>query len=273
VVAEKINADDGNLDLWVYDLERHSVGRLTSTAAPDSRPVWSADGTRVAFSSKRAEVFDVYVKRVDSTDPERPLITSPGDKLVEHWSADGKYMSATVLRSGLWVYPLDASGKPWMVRASQTVENWQSEFSPDGKWLAYVSNESGRDEVYVRPYPGLAPRTQITKDGGTQPAWSRTGRELFYTDYVPALAEAGGHASFSVLTVPVTLTPAFSAGPPRMLFKGPYTGSAVTRGYDVTSDGQRFILAQQLERPPTKATQISLVQNWTEELKARVPAK
>src|SRR6185436_8772012 len=102
-------------------------------------------------SSKRGSVYDVYVKTVDTTEPEKPLVTGAGDKLVESWSANGKYLSGTVLRSGLWIYPLETPEKAWMVREDPKSQNWQSEFSADGKWLAYMSTESGKPEVYVEP--------------------------------------------------------------------------------------------------------------------------
>jgi Tol biopolymer transport system component len=248
VVAEKVNADDGNVDLWVYDLERGSIGRLTSTTAPDSRPVWSADGTRVAFSSKRGTVFDVYVKSVDSTDPERPLITTPGDKLVEHWSADGKYMSATVLRSGLWVYPLDPSEKPWMVRASQTVENWQSEFSPDGKWLAYMSRESGNPEVYVEPIPATGSRWQVSTHGGAQPHWRKQGRELLYLSTDRLLMAMPVTPDGVQKSTPV---PLFHISVPDLLGSGDYT---------IAPNGNRIVVNTFISDPVIPP--IDVVVNW-----------
>jgi eukaryotic-like serine/threonine-protein kinase len=180
VVAEKVNADDGNDDVWMYDLDRHAVTRLTSTAAPDTHPTWSPDGRRVAFSSKRGTLYDVFVKTVDTTEPEQPLVTGPGDKLVENWSTNGKYLSGTLLRSGLWIFPLDPAEKPWLVRANTKIEKWQSEFSPDGKWLAYMSYESGSPEVYVEPIPATGARWQVSTRGGAQPHWRNHGRELLY---------------------------------------------------------------------------------------------
>jgi serine/threonine protein kinase len=248
VVAEKVNADDGNVDLWVYDLERRSVGRLTSAAAADARPVWSADGTRVAFSSKRGSVFDVYAKSVDSTDPERPLITGPGDKLVEHWSADGKYLSGTVLRSGLWVYPIDPSEKPWMVRASQTIENWQSEFSPDGKWLAYMSRESGNPEVFVEPIPATGARWQVSTHGGAQPHWRTQGRELLY------LSTDG-----LLMAVPVTAGE-FQKSSPMALFHISVPDLIGSGDYTISPDGKRIVVNTFISDPVIPP--IDVVVNW-----------
>jgi Tol biopolymer transport system component len=144
------------------------------------------------------------------------------------------------------------------------------DLSPDGRWLAYASDEFNRSEVYVQPYPGPGPRKQVSTDGGTGPAWSRDGRELFYT-IVPT---TGGQAAPTrMMTVPVTLGPTFTAGAPRLLFEGRYGATAVIRSYDVTADGRRFLMVQQKERPALAVSAMILVQNWLEEVKARVPVK
>ncbi len=248
IVAEKVN-EDGNVDLWLYDLERHAVTRLTSTAAPDSRPTWSADGRQIAFSSKRGTVYDVYVKTVDTTEPEKPLVTGPGDKLVESWSSNGKYLSGTVLRSGLWIYPLDGIEKPRLVRASQRIENWQSEFSPDGKWLAYMSYESGTPEVYVEPIPATGARWQVSTHGGAQPHWRNQGRELLYvgTDGI-------------LMVVPVTAggweksaaTPLFHFTVPDLIGNGDYT---------ISPDGSRIVVNTFISDPVVPP--IDVLVNWT----------
>ena len=139
------------------------------------------------------------------------------------------------------------------------------EISPDGRWLAYQSNESGQPQIYVRPFPnvdtGLWP---ISVNGGTRPVWARSGRELFYLD--------GARA---VTSVPVQTAPNFTAGTPAKLFDGPYFTAFANRTYDVTPDGQRFLMIKESngtdERPPSP--RIILVQNWFEELKRLVPTK
>ena len=141
------------------------------------------------------------------------------------------------------------------------------EFSPDGRWLAYMSAESGRPEVYVQPYPGPGARTVVSTEGGREPAWSRDGRELFYTT-VPS---ADGH--IKMMAVAVSSTTEFRAGAPRTLFEGRYVWSNPIRMYDVAPDGKRFLMVQDVERPPMKPTHMILVQNWFEELKRRVPTK
>ena len=143
------------------------------------------------------------------------------------------------------------------------------DLSPDGRWLAYVSNQTGRVEVYVQPYPGAGLRQQISVDGGTAPAWSRDGRELFYMT-APSL---GGQAALTkMMVVPIQLKPTFTAGTPRMLFEGRYGLTANIRGYDVAPDG-RFLMVQQKDRPATRVADMVIVQNWIEELKQKVRPK
>jgi Tol biopolymer transport system component len=133
-------------------------------------------------------------------------------------------------------------------------------FSPDGRWLAYTSDESGRTEVYVQPYPGPGGKWQISTQGGTEPAWNPQGGELFY------------RSGERMMAVEVTTEGTFSAGAPRILFEGPYVPTPVTfPNYDVSPDGQRFLMLKAGEQGQT-ATQINVVQNWFEELKQRVPA-
>jgi hypothetical protein len=169
----------------------------------------------------------------------------------------------------IWVLPLQGDRRPRAIIQTRFSEAYP-DFSPDGRWLAYASDESGRGEVYVQPYPGPGPRQQVSTDGGTAPAWSRDGRELFYT----TTQTLGGQATLTkMMVVPVAWRPTFTAGAPRMLFQGRYGASAIVRGYDVTSDARRFLMVQQKERPAASAADMILVQNWFEELKARVPTK
>ncbi len=247
VVAEKVNPD-GNVDLWLYDLDRHSVARLTSTAAGDSRPTWSADGRQIAFSSKRGSVYDVYVKTVDTTEPEKLLVTGPGDKLIESWSSNGKYLSGTVLRSGLWIYPLDRSERPRLVRASTRIENWQSEFSPDGKWLAYMSSESDGPEVYVEPIPATGARWQVSTHGGGQPHWRNQGRELLYVSTDGLLMSVPLTAGGWEKSEPTSL---FHMSVPDLIGNGDYT---------VSPDGNRIVINMFISDPVVPP--VDVVVNW-----------
>ena len=131
--------------------------------------------------------------------------------------------------------------------------------SPDGRWLAYTSNEPGRIEVFVQPFPGSGGRSQISIDGGTEPVWSRDGRELFFL------------SGDKMMAVQITTAPTFKAGTPRLLFEGRYVfGPNGVAAYDVAADGQRFLRVQPMH-PDPPLNQIQVVLNWTEELKRLVP--
>ena len=146
----------------------------------------------------------------------------------------------------------------------QTAANEMSpEFSPDGRWLAYVSSESGRNEVYVQPYPGPGERHLISTTGGEQPAWGGSGRELFYV-------QAGASGSRTLMSVRIRTAPAFLAGTPETLFESGDLQSNWGRNYDVAPDERRFLLTLRKEQPRAPA-QMILVQNWFEELKRLVP--
>ena len=137
-------------------------------------------------------------------------------------------------------------------------------FSPDGHWLAYVSDESGRDQVYVQPYPGPGGRTVISIDGGTEPMWSPDGRELFYRD------------GAAMMAVTIETDPPLTVGTPQRLFEGPYVVSPHVPVYDVASDGKRFLMVKQgaaTDDTAVQAAQIILVQNWHQELKRLVPTR
>jgi Tol biopolymer transport system component len=179
------------------------------------------------------------------------------------------FQRAPATGADIWMLSLgdpDRTTRPFVQTAAN--ERWP-EFSPDGRWVAYASDESGRDEVYVQPYPGPGSRHPISAGGGAQPAWARNGRELFFT--VPDATVASDLNK--VMVVDVTTTPTFKAGVPRPLESVVHFTNPI-RAYDVSADGQRFITVRDNDRPsePPPA-QMILVQNWLEELKQRVPTR
>ena len=249
IVAEKISSDDHNIDLWLYDVARGTVARLTSDPAPDVRPTWSPDGRRVAFSSKRGS-FHIYTKSVDTTEAEQPLVTFPGEKIIEHWSPDGRYLSATIRRSGLWIIPVDSSKeKPWRLRAGDRNETWQSEFSPDGRWLAYSSVQPENPEVYVEPFPPTGARWQISTHGGAEPHWRHGGKELLYLSTDDMLMSA-------------SLTPGgWQDSTPRPLFRLSVPDLTGSNDYAVSPDGQRIVVNTFIADPVIPP--IEVIVNWT----------
>jgi serine/threonine-protein kinase len=261
----------GDRNIWVHDLARGTLTRLTSEAR-NARAIWTADGTRVTYGSASGGVETLFWKPADGSGPAERLATSDYQQSASSWSPDGQTLAFVLTPStgnDIWTLSLSGDRQPRPILQTRYNEAYP-DFSPDGRWLAYASNESGRSEVYVEPYPGPGARQPISTDGGTAPAWSRDGRELFFT----TTQTAGGQATpTKMMVVPVALRPTFSAGAPRMLFEGRYGATAAIRPYDVTADGRRFLMVQQKERPVVSVSNMVLVQNWFDELKARVPTK
>jgi hypothetical protein len=251
LAAERYDSQFGKSDVWVYDLARGSALQLTSGDAPDVRPTWSPDGRRIAFSSRRRDTFDIYVKTVDAADSEQLVDASPGDKLVDHWSPADKTLAVTVTRSGLWTFPLAPGAKPTLVRGSTGTDPWQSEFSPDGRWIAYVSSERPTPDVFVEPVPSTGERWQVSGQGGSDPHWRGDGRELIY------LAPDG-----RLLGVSITPGPRWHAGAPYVLFR--VTVPELLGPTDVTlsRDGRFIVVNTLLEAPHVPP--IHVIVNWTQ---------
>jgi Tol biopolymer transport system component len=189
------------------------------------------------------------------------------------WSADGNHL-AVVNYSGDIVILSQSGGRtsatPWLsTPAYEQYPMW----SPDGRWLAYSSNDSGKSEVYVQPYPGPGPRVQISRGGGVSPVWSRDGREIFYAQGNSRGTADIDHPIVSIMAAPITLTPTITAGTPHKLFEGPYAITGQARGFDVSPDGKRFLMVLPEEHLPRPATEITIVQNWFEELRRLVAIK
>jgi dipeptidyl aminopeptidase/acylaminoacyl peptidase len=250
VAAERLNRDDSNSDIWVYGVKQPSEARLTNNDAPDVKPAWSPDGRRIAFSSKRGALFHVFTKQVDSTEPEQPLvITTAGDKFLEDWSADGRYMSGTVLGSGLWVMPLTSGEAPRQIRENLRAPTWQSEFSPDGHWLAYMSEESGDPEVYVEPFPGTGSRWQISTRGGAEPHWRGDGRELLYL---------GADGFLMSMMVPDS---GWQHARPRPLFRVDVPDLGGSGDFAVSPDGELLVVNTFIADPVVPPVEV--VVNWS----------
>jgi Tol biopolymer transport system component len=252
---------------WVFDTGRGTLTRLTHEGEVGSFLLWTPDGQRIAFNQLLGtyDRQNVLWQPADGSAPPEVLARDAG--VLCSWSPDGQRF-ATVKAGDIWAATLDGS-KATLQRVTDTPHGEaHPEFSPDGRWLAYTSDESGRLEVYVQPWPGPGPRQQVSVDGGWSPAWNPSGREIFFlSQSVP-----GPRFCRAMMVVDVKLEPTLQLGRPRTLFEwaGRCPLSAPIRSYDVAPDGQRFFKTQGLPAPEeAPVTHIHLVQNWLEEVKAR----
>jgi serine/threonine-protein kinase len=248
-VALTITGSGGNRDVWVYEPARDILTRITSGEAAEFGPLWTADGRRLIYSSEQP-VFDLYSRAADAGTPETPLLVGSSDKYAGSLSPDGKLLAfwlSAPAGSEIWLLPVDGTGKARPLLQSR-YSTLHPAFSPDGRWLAYDSDESGRREVYLQSYPDLGRfRRQISTSGGLNPHWTRGGRELVY------------RTGDSVFAAGVE-TATGETGRPVFLFAGSYVES----GYAVTPDGQRFLM---IKVPPESAPRrVEVVLNWFEEM-------
>jgi Tol biopolymer transport system component len=251
-----VAAGDPDSDIWILDLARGSWDRLTSGGI-NWVPVWSSDGERIAFASNRSGPINIFWTPTDRSSPAQqltelltwpsPLCPSPDGRTLiieEQGQATGNDIS---------VLPLTGDRKPRPFLHTPANET-EARLSPDGGWIAYQSNESGRNEVYVAAYPGPGGRWQVSTDGGSAPVWSRDGRELFY--------RGGGN----LMAAGVETRPKFRAGLPKPLFKLTNLGD-----YDVAPDGQRFVMVRSRAEEDAPRS-VAVVLGWFDDLKRRAPA-
>jgi Tol biopolymer transport system component len=266
LVAVTITGQDSQV--WLYDLSRETLTRLTFEGNTNFNPSWTPDGKRMAFqSNKEGSAGNLFWQLADGSGGLERLTNSEYNQVPHSWSPDGQLLAFVEVNptTGLdiWVLPMGDPRTPGLAKAQPFIRTPFDEggprFSPDGRWLAYISDESGRFEIYVQPYPGPGGRRQVSTEGGTEPVWNPNGRELFYR---------GGD---KMMAVDIVTQPTFSAGKPRMLFEGQYVPAPVTfSNYDVSPDGQRFLMIKANEQE-SAPTQINVVLNWFEELKQKVP--
>ena len=229
----------GAPDIWVYDLARGASTRLTNGPGRNARPVWSPDGNRIVFTSDRGGVFQLIIKPASGAGDERVLRTSKLTILANDWSHDGRLLlfeeTDAKRKNHLWYLSMDGEPKPTQYLQDEFNER-AGQFSPDHKFVAYVSDQSGGNEVYVSSFADAnALRVPISHGGGTQPRWRQDGKELLYFS-----------GDGNLMSVDVTLASIFKAGVPKVLFKAPIFEGGLSGGsaenWDVSPDGQRFLL-------------------------------
>src|SRR5271157_62385 len=255
--------DDQESQVWLYDLSRETLTRLTFEGNTNLAPAWTPDGKQISFQSNKTGSANIYWQPVDGSSGMERLTSGDITQVPSSWTPDGKFLAyiepSPITGYDIWLLRLsDRKAQPFL----QTQFNEACpRFSPDGHWLAYVSDGSGRYEVYVQLFPGPGGKYQISTEGGTEPVWNPKGRELFY--------RSGG----KMMAVDIATQPSFSAGKPKVLFEGHYQPTPLTfPNYDVSADGQRFLMLKPVEAGEGAPTQINVVLNWFEELKRRVPA-
>ena len=265
-VAVTITSDDDrNADIWVIDAERGSRTRLTSAAEADRIPVWTPDGDRVTFASARdGTANSLYSIPSDGSGTAERLTEADSNQGPTSWSPDGSTLAFYDVGGTRDIFTVTPGEEP--VRFLETsFREHGPVFSPDGQWLAYTSDETGRFEVYLTPYPGPGGKTPISVAGGRSPIWRADGRELFY------------RRGDDLFAVAIATSPSLRVGAPELLFTGSFVRERSNQGasnYDVAPDGQRFLMLSGIDQdggadaPPP---QITVVLNWFEELKERGP--
>ena len=266
-----IEVEGPSHDLYVYDFDRAVLANIT-TDGVSHWPLWSPDGTQLGYRSGPMGHFTLWQVPADRSRAPQQVPATGVAQSAESWSPDGRTILYTAAGQGIpasiVAARLDGDHQAELVDKQKTAEG-SPKFSPDGHWLAYCSNESGKPQVYVQAFPGPGAKIQISNDGGTDPVWKRTGGELYYRN------------GDSMMAIAVSTTPAFKAGRPQELWKGHYSHGmssscgppgATSSNYDVTTDAKRFLMIKDEDQDRATSRQIVVVQSWADELR-RLSAK
>jgi Tol biopolymer transport system component len=240
---------NGDTDLWILDTERGVPRPFTFEPGADALGVFSPDGRQIVYvSDRRADVWEMFVRPVDGTSREVNVLESAENIQTDDWTAHGQFIlySMQSVKTGydVWALPFEGPRTPVPI-ARTPFSELDGRFSPNGRWVAFASNETGRFEVYVQPFPGPGTKAQISIGGGQSPRWRRDGRELFY-------AAPDGR----LMSVTTTLgDQEIQHAPPRSLFTLP---QSMIGSFEASADGQRFLIVTELGPPPP----ISVILNW-----------
>ena len=270
-IALDVTDNTGSQQVALYDIARATLSRFTFEGTFNQYAAWTPDGRSVSFTSNKTGALRIFWQAADGSGGLEPLTDTTTVDVPFSWSPDGRSLAFIGVREAgaqIWILNLD-DHSPGAVngRKAQPFQQGRGfedapQFSPDGHWLAYASAESGRQEIYVRPYPGPGGKWQISTEGGTEPVWNPKGRELFY------------RTGDKMMAVDIDTQAGFVAGKPRQLFEGPYLANPIGNAranYDVSADGQRFLMIKSMQQGQAVPTQINVVLNWDEELKRLVP--
>jgi eukaryotic-like serine/threonine-protein kinase len=251
---KQLVAMDAGPRMWMIDLERNAATRLEGEG---TYPLWSPDGSRIAFESHSH--FTVYVRNIGSSAQDQVLANDSERKILNDWSPVGDYLIYTTLspstKLDLVMVPMSGDKKPVPLLRTPFNES-QGHISPDGRWLAYVSDESGALEVYVQRFPSLGGKRIVSIGGGVEPMWRKDGKELFYIS-----------PDYSIVSVPFQPTEPPVIGRPKTLFRAPINTSTTRNHYAVTPDGQRFLI--NVEDQSSYLSPITVMVNWIEELETK----
>ncbi len=256
VAVDKTDMASLNTDVWTYELQRESAKRLTFDPGFDVAPIWSPDASRLVFSSNRVLNVDLYMKNSDGAQEEKVIVHDDFSKIPNDWFGNGEYILYT-RGPDLWFLTLPGLKSSLFLKAVSIIRNGQ--FSPDGKWVAYASNETGKWEIYVTSFPDARGKWQVSTGGGEQPHWRGDGKELFYIS-----------SDGKMMAAPVTTGVNFDAGPPVVLFQATPRQPVSTNDqfvYDVRRDGQRFLILTQLKQAESEP--MSIILNWPAKLKEK----
>ncbi len=262
-----LDARDQEQDIWIFDIRREHLDRLTDTPGADQYGLWAAGGQRVVFNSEVKGKGEIFQMRPDGTGEMEQLTDTSKEKVTPYpnaITANGKQVifrgASGVGKNDLWISSATGDRSVSRLLASEHDER-NATLSPDGKWMAYESDDSGKYEVYVRPFPDVnSGKSPVSTGGGTEPLWSPTGKEIFYVS-----------EDNRMMAVPVSTASGFVAEKPVVLFDTlPYYFGGQGRNYDVTRDGLRFVMVKNPPEMIGRSMPIHVVLNWAEELRAKI---
>jgi Tol biopolymer transport system component len=240
------------VDLWIRDVVRGTTSRFTFDPGDDVVPVWSPDGKSIVFTSNRKGAGDLYQKAASGAGEEQVLLANEEEKYAADWSRDGRHLvyfsQGAETAWDIWALPMQGDKKPFPVVKTRFVELGPS-LSPDGRFVAYFSNESGRMEVYVQEFPEPQSKWQVSTNGGNEPFWRADGKEIYYRA-----------PDNSLMAVPVESLDPFTVGAPKALFQARTASATVRAHYRVSPDGQRFLVLTPGDRETIAPTTVLI--NW-----------